>query len=82
MLPIARGVAVYTPRENQSQEGWQYVLRVRTNRKRGGSIYSVRDPIARGVAVYTPCEIQSQEGWQYILRVRTNRRRGGSIYSA
>eukprot|EP00976_Prorocentrum_cordatum_P113449 1195701-Prorocentrum_minimum.AAC.1 len=38
--PIARGEAVYTPRENQSQEGRQYILRVRTNCKRGGSIYS------------------------------------------
>eukprot|EP00976_Prorocentrum_cordatum_P041905 849164-Prorocentrum_minimum.AAC.2 len=27
---------VYTPCENQSQEGRRYVLRVRTNRKRGG----------------------------------------------
>eukprot|EP00959_Pyramimonas_sp_CCMP1952_P207155 4333408-Pyramimonas_sp.AAC.1 len=26
--------------ENQSQEGRQYMLRMRTNRKRGGSIYS------------------------------------------
>eukprot|EP00959_Pyramimonas_sp_CCMP1952_P100842 2109523-Pyramimonas_sp.AAC.1 len=38
--PIARREAVFTPRENQSQDGRQCILRVRTNRKRGGSIYS------------------------------------------
>ena len=37
--PIARGEAVYTQRENQSQEERHYILSVRTNRRRGGSIY-------------------------------------------
>eukprot|EP00976_Prorocentrum_cordatum_P114328 1195833-Prorocentrum_minimum.AAC.2 len=40
--------STYTPRENQSQEGRRYILRARTNRKRGGGIYSAREPIARG----------------------------------
>eukprot|EP00976_Prorocentrum_cordatum_P090813 1188264-Prorocentrum_minimum.AAC.1 len=52
--PIAGGEAVYTQRENQTQEGRQYIPSVRTNRKRGGSIYPA------GEAVYTQREHQSQ----------------------
>eukprot|EP00959_Pyramimonas_sp_CCMP1952_P281028 5874369-Pyramimonas_sp.AAC.4 len=37
--PIAGGEAVYTQHENQSQEGRQYLPSVRTNLRRGGSIY-------------------------------------------
>eukprot|EP00976_Prorocentrum_cordatum_P024206 493116-Prorocentrum_minimum.AAC.2 len=45
-----RGPRIGHTCENQSQEGRQYILRVRTNRKRGGGIYSAREPIARGEA--------------------------------
>eukprot|EP00959_Pyramimonas_sp_CCMP1952_P200091 4184860-Pyramimonas_sp.AAC.1 len=36
----ARRITSASHQENQSQEGRQYVLSVRTNRRRGGSIYS------------------------------------------
>eukprot|EP00959_Pyramimonas_sp_CCMP1952_P321296 6723492-Pyramimonas_sp.AAC.1 len=55
-----------TQRENQSQEGRQYIPSVRTNRRRGGSISPAREPIAGGEAVYTKRVNQSQEGRQYI----------------
>eukprot|EP00959_Pyramimonas_sp_CCMP1952_P253991 5306085-Pyramimonas_sp.AAC.1 len=37
--PIAGGETVYTQHKNQSQEGRQYIPSMRTNRRRGDSIY-------------------------------------------
>eukprot|EP00976_Prorocentrum_cordatum_P099483 1191858-Prorocentrum_minimum.AAC.1 len=52
-IDSGRGRGVCSRRENQSREGRRYILRVRTNPRRGGGIYSAREPIAGGEAVYT-----------------------------
>eukprot|EP00959_Pyramimonas_sp_CCMP1952_P464084 9486012-Pyramimonas_sp.AAC.1 len=48
--PIAVGKAVYTPRENQSQEGRPYLLRVRA------ACYELLSPLGHARANFKGCQ--------------------------
>eukprot|EP00959_Pyramimonas_sp_CCMP1952_P332155 6955213-Pyramimonas_sp.AAC.1 len=62
--------AVYTPRENHSQEGRRYIPRVITNRYLGRT------------ASCCPFTTHPHEGRRCTPSVRTNRRRGGGVHPA